>query len=100
MKPLNVALVTLAVAGVAVGAGVWWYRRDSVKRLPERPDALSSADNAEARKPTVEAAQKAAQDAAGKAGDIAGQLSKTIADVRGFVDGLGQTFNSFGALFA
>ena len=100
MKPLTVALVTLAVAGVAIGGGVFLYRRGAVSKLPERPAAPPSADDKEARKPTLAAAEKAAQDAGGKAGDLGAQVAKTISDVKGFVDGLGQTFNSFGALFA
>lgn len=99
MKPLTVALVTLAVAGVGVGAGVWWYRRSAVQRLPDREAALLSADNAAAQKRSVEAATKAAQDAAGKAGDVGAQIVKTISDVKSFVDGLGQTFAPFGDLF-
>ena len=99
MRPLEIALVTLAVAGVAVGAGVYLWKRNEVQRPPERPEALKTADNEAARQKTIEAAQKAANDAAGKAGDIGSQIVNTIGTIKGFVDGLGSTFSSFGELF-
>jgi len=99
MRPLEIALVTLAVAGVAVGAGVYLWKRNEVTRQPERPEPVRTVNQPEARQKTVEAATKAAQDAAGKAGDIGSQIVQTIGSIKGFVDGLGQTFNSFAQVF-
>lgn len=99
MRPLEIALVTLAVGGVIAGGVVFYVRRNKAAKPPEQLEAPKTQEQPKVKAPTVTNVEQAAKDAAGKGANVAADIAGAINGIKGLVDGIGATFNSFGALF-
>jgi uncharacterized membrane protein len=99
MRPLEVALVTLAIGGVIAGGVVFYVRRNKAAQAPEQLAAPKTQEQPQVKAPTVQNVEQAAKDAAGKGADVLTDIAGAINGIKGLVDGIGSTFRGFGDLF-